>query len=103
MSLHPRHNIILKAHATWTRTESGSALYNYSDLFRAFLTEVVPFQVENQDMVDAMRRDFRVTCEEHRLTPGEQAILVGKIVQSNARYVIRFERHGNFEKQGDEA
>lgn len=65
-------------------------------------------KVHNRTMlIQRLQSEFAIIwlefTEKHEITFGEGVHILGSLLQDVARYMIRFERHGNYEKKGDEA
>ena len=101
MRVHPRHNVVARARLA-IEVEILDIEYAYEELARAFLrVSLAPKdEEESPARVEQIRAIFLARCEELDLTFGEKLAVVGGILQSNAKYVIRHERHGNFETPG---
>jgi DNA-binding transcriptional regulator YiaG len=55
-------------------------------------------------IVDAAERDIQLAIREmrkkYKLTSGEFMMIMGQLLSHYAKYEIRWERHGNMEKEG---
>jgi hypothetical protein len=100
MRVHKRVKLVQKAEIDIEVALLGVD-YHYEELAAAFLqVEVVSADDMDLDKIEQIRATFTAGCEEHELTFGESMRLAGSILQSNAKYVIRHERHGNYEDPG---
>lgn len=44
--------------------------------------------------------EFLKLCEKHKLTRGEEVMILSEMMASSSQYVVRFERHGRYDKSG---
>lgn len=104
MRIHPRYFACSKAYAE-ANIRAVKLASTYGDIVAALVPhEVLPVSAD-PERVQAIREAIEEVCREAEcgpLTPGERMMLVGDVLCSQAKYLIRIERHGDAEKRGGE-